>query len=48
MEIAVYESILTSNPDHAQSIQSLKNIFLDHQKYEKGINFLNPTFTKSS
>ena len=37
--IAVYESILTNNPDHAQSVQSLKNIFLAHQKYEKGIDF---------
>ena len=37
--IAVYEGILTNNPNHAQSVQSLKNIFLNYQKYKKGVDF---------
>jgi len=37
--IAVYNGILTNNPDNQQSIQSLKSLFLNYQKYEKGIQF---------
>ena len=37
--IAVHEGILTNNPDNTQSIQSLKILFLNYQKYEKGIEF---------
>tara|TARA_B100000073_G_scaffold106884_1_gene85855 strand:+ start:2089 stop:3972 length:1884 start_codon:yes stop_codon:yes gene_type:complete len=37
--IAIYEGIIENNPNHIQSVQNLKNLFLSYQKYEKGIQF---------
>ena len=38
--ISIYESILKSNSNHQQSIQSLKTIYLKYQMYDRGIIFI--------
>ena len=37
--ISLYEGILVTNPENRQSIQKLKSLFLNFQRYEKGIQF---------
>ena len=44
--IAIYEDILTRKPNHRQSIQNLKNIYLKSLMYEKGIEFLRLRMSK--
>ena len=38
--ITIYESILSKEPDHRQTIQNLKDIYLKNSMYERGIYFM--------
>ena len=38
--ISVYNSILEKSPNHNTSIQRIKRLYLNHQRYEEGIQFL--------
>mgnify|MGYP001158142313 CR=1 FL=1 len=38
--ISIYEDILSKEPEHRQSIQNLKDIYLKNSMYERGINFM--------
>ena len=44
--IAIYEDILTRKPNHRQSIQNLKSIYLKYLMYEKGIEFMRLRMSK--
>ncbi len=45
--ISIYEGILAKNPNQTQSVQSLKMLFLNYQKYEKGIDFFRNRLTQN-
>ena len=38
--ISIYEDILSKEPDHRQTIQNLKDIYLKNSMYERGIYFM--------
>ena len=38
--ISIYEGILSKEPDHRQTIQNLKDIYLKNSMYERGIYFM--------
>ena len=44
--ISIYEDILKKNPNHRQSIQNLKSIYLKYLMYERGIEFLQLQMSK--
>ena len=44
--ISVYEDILIRKPNHRQSIQNLKNIYLKYLMYDRGIEFMRLRMSK--
>ena len=44
--ISIYEDILARKPNHRQSIQNLKNIYLKYLMYDKGIEFMRLRMSK--
>ena len=38
--IAIYKGIVDKDPSHRSSIQKLKSIYMNYQRYDDGIKFL--------
>ena len=38
--IAIYKGVLDNDPRHHSSIQKLKSIYMNYQRYDEGIKFL--------
>ena len=46
--IAIYKGILDNDPGHHSSIQKLKSIYMNYQRYDEGIKFLRGRLAKES
>ena len=46
--IAIYKGILDNDPGHYSSIQKLKSIYMNYQRYDEGIKFLRGRLAKES
>ena len=46
--IAIYKGIVDKDPSHRSSIQKLKSIYLNYQRYDDGIKFLRGRLAKES
>ena len=46
--IAIYKGVLDNDPRHHSSIQKLKSIYMNYQRYDEGIKFLRGRLAKES
>ena len=46
--IAIYKGVLDNDPGHHSSIQKLKSIYMNYQRYDEGIKFLRGRLAKES
>ena len=46
--IAIYKGILDNDPGHHSSVQKLKSIYMNYQRYDEGIKFLRGRLAKES